>query len=533
MVTIVLTNLSLIIFDLTYFKFRPFYFENFPKILQFYDKPILGIEPHRLTESYIEKKNFLKYLVFLDNPDSINAEVAKKYPDAIALVTKHYESVKEIEEYLNLAKLQNRNLSLYELQNLKIQVEDQPITEFQIDVVESLDKVILLQKIGSTYERNLLIAETISKMDSIMIKIVERNPFQESGQVDLFKAMQKIIKDYYAKFKTRSLDKEIRFAIARENKSTDSVPSTAVAFHFFWENPKISYPEKFAFFESEIQHKLELNFYRNIDKNGKPVYNYIYLDAPFLVFFLLEFIISWYISIRKKEYIAWFLYPIYHWYDILGFLPIVEFRLFRLVRLYKMYLILSTNQYTKIIGNDLVSRSIKYYANIIKEELSDMVTLQILTEMQNETRSGESLATITNAIFTHKEDIKRVTIQKMRNLVENPKFDELLKNLIQEITSRSLQSNALTGLIPDSIRNTIVDSTSQAFFQAIKSGIHETILDTGNTKSMETLLDYAITELAESSKDEMINDLNTKITVEYLENVKRNVSKKNWLRTKI
>lgn len=65
MVFVVLGNLALIIFDLSYLSMRPFYFHKFPEILTLYDKPILGIEPHRTTTAYTDLVDDLKYLTQL------------------------------------------------------------------------------------------------------------------------------------------------------------------------------------------------------------------------------------------------------------------------------------------------------------------------------------------------------------------------------------------------------------------------------------------------------------------------------------
>ncbi|UCC44803.1 MAG: hypothetical protein JSU65_02435, partial [Candidatus Zixiibacteriota bacterium] len=54
MVWVVIVNLTLILFDLTYLWLRPIYFRYVPVITRVWD-PVLGIEPHPLTEELIEK----------------------------------------------------------------------------------------------------------------------------------------------------------------------------------------------------------------------------------------------------------------------------------------------------------------------------------------------------------------------------------------------------------------------------------------------------------------------------------------------
>jgi len=54
MVWVVIVNLSLILFDLTYLWLRPIYFKYLPVVTRVWD-PVLGIEPHPLTEELIEQ----------------------------------------------------------------------------------------------------------------------------------------------------------------------------------------------------------------------------------------------------------------------------------------------------------------------------------------------------------------------------------------------------------------------------------------------------------------------------------------------
>ncbi len=72
MVWVVLINLSLILFDLTYLWLRPIYFTHLPVVTRIWD-PVLGIEPHPLTEELIEKAATAEQLSLLDpGSESLN-----------------------------------------------------------------------------------------------------------------------------------------------------------------------------------------------------------------------------------------------------------------------------------------------------------------------------------------------------------------------------------------------------------------------------------------------------------------------------
>ena len=65
MVWVVFINLGLILFDLTYLWLRPTYFRYVPVVTRIWD-PVLGIEPHPLTEELIEEADVATRLLELD-----------------------------------------------------------------------------------------------------------------------------------------------------------------------------------------------------------------------------------------------------------------------------------------------------------------------------------------------------------------------------------------------------------------------------------------------------------------------------------
>jgi hypothetical protein len=65
MVWVVIVNLTLILFDLTYLWLRPFYFRHLPAVTKIWD-PVLGIEPHPLTEKLIDTASFAEQQLEFD-----------------------------------------------------------------------------------------------------------------------------------------------------------------------------------------------------------------------------------------------------------------------------------------------------------------------------------------------------------------------------------------------------------------------------------------------------------------------------------
>ena len=65
MVWIALTNLTLILFDLTYLMLRPYYLDFVPVVTRVYD-PVKGITPHPLTDALVSETRALGQLLALD-----------------------------------------------------------------------------------------------------------------------------------------------------------------------------------------------------------------------------------------------------------------------------------------------------------------------------------------------------------------------------------------------------------------------------------------------------------------------------------
>jgi hypothetical protein len=542
MVFIVLGNLSLILFDLTYLWLRPFYFKNFPLLLSIYDQPILGIEPHRTTQSYTDYVDDLIYLTKLRDADYKESQSKKTREEIYSILISLKTTVsserldKLLVEFESGLKLEDPEKRRIKLESTLIQLNDYFSVLEETDEINDLtqlsEKFSFINRLGLPEKENIELQKIFMGMDKKMLEIVETNPFAMSGQTENYTRIQDIIKSEYQIHKTKARDIKIRHDLdAYLNR--DRIPSTVVAFSWFWRDTDRSLADKIAFFNGNLRLYFDLNYYRAIASNGKPVNHYLLLDAPFFAFFLFEFIISWMLAIRKQTYIAWFLYPVYHWYDVMGLLPIVEFRFFRLVRVYKIYLMLQTSQFTNIIGNDLISRTIRYYSNIIKEEISDLVTIQILTEAQNEVRSGNSLDQFVGAIDQNRNELKKVVLKNIVKSAQNENLKALIQNLVAEISENVSANMKPISFIPKDLQASFSKQISMALYQAISRSAVALSEDPMGQKSIEKLIDYAIDEMILFAQDPDMVNLNSNISVALIENMKKAISTKKWLKADI
>jgi hypothetical protein len=74
MALLALANLGLVAFDMSYIPFRDFYLRNFPAFTQWYGQEFKGIEPHRVTEAYLETVDALETQVAAEGLSSPRAQ---------------------------------------------------------------------------------------------------------------------------------------------------------------------------------------------------------------------------------------------------------------------------------------------------------------------------------------------------------------------------------------------------------------------------------------------------------------------------
>lgn len=526
MILVVLANLALIVFDLTYMYLRPYYFKYKREITKSYDW-VHGVEPHRLTQNYVDlvdeivkietdfKNNSIKSSVFSKieklekNMTAVRKEKNVEKFDPFLKEVEKLKTQQGRDEMLIYADISQSFFKALEETKSILEANDFDILEKDLDELNRL--IRRSDEAGRTAE----IESIYKKMDQLMVVIIEDDPFQKSGQTFLLQEIKDRIKDNFKKNATHVEDMKYRALLSNEGYTRKSVPTSAVAFAWFWRNESQPTQQKIDYFNREFRLKFELNYFPVMGKNGKQVYDFFKLDAPFFIFFLLEFIIKWILAIRRKTYAGWFMYPLYHWYDVLGLIPLAEFRFFRLFRIYTMYLLLQESEYTTV-GNDFITRSIRYYSAIIKEELSDMVTVQILSDTQKEIKSGSSMDAFTKAVDMHRDEIKHYVISRLSDKESAERIGVLISEIVSTILGKGdfkekFAKEAVTGIL------TVITKAS-GNLASTPSG----------KAAVEKIVDYVIDEIVVSAKDEDLNRLNQAITVDLLENVKNQVREKNW-----
>jgi len=315
--------------------------------------------------------------------------------------------------------------------------------------------------------------------------------------------------------------------------------SSKKAFEKYWELSDRTYYPREEFFNNNLKPLLETNYFRSIDTSGKFTDDFFYIDLAFIFLFLIEFFIMWRISVRKLGEDQKILYPIYHWYDIVSCLPIKELRFLRLFRFFSVYQRLKNSEIISF-GDGAISKFISKYQNIIIEEISDQVTIKILSDVQDKIRLGVTRKIIEEMLFLNKEKIREIIIKNIKNVeipaltTQQDEFVGFVSKIIEEEVKSTKEykdikkipyvNNALNSVFNKTNINKIVKKYS--------SNLPTTITNVLGSEVGEKFLNAILEDIIETSiiifKDQAIQDLIQDMNVQLLEEIKKSSYVKKW-----
>ncbi|MEC5209361.1 hypothetical protein RCH20_000410 [Psychrobacter sp. PL15] len=198
----------------------------------------------------------------------------------------------------------------------------------------------------------------------------------------------------------------------------------------------------------------------------------------FTIFLILELLLRWAIAIKEQVYYRWFFFPFVHWYEVLGCFPQLRaLRLFRAViigrRLYQLGY--------QVLPQPWLDR-IKFYINLILEELSDRVILTTIHNYRQQLTDPEmQQSLIESTIGRNRDEIEAVLLSLLRkelapqlqNLTGDSKGGNLIAsevgNAIQEGLANTPELRRYLRLIP--IAGSLIESQLQHIGQNIGENV--------------------------------------------------------------
>ncbi len=200
--------------------------------------------------------------------------------------------------------------------------------------------------------------------------------------------------------------------------------------------------------------------------------NFLFFDSFVVLVFVFEFVFRWAFAIWRRQHSYWFFYPIVHWYDVLGCLPMGSFRILRLFRVFVLLLRLHKWGVIDIRNFAIVRFAIKYY-NIAVEEVADRVAVRILEETKSELKRGRHLVDeiIDVVIRPRKEELINFATEQVQLSIKTQYLEQRkeIKQYLNQIVRTAVANNkevanlekipVLGQYLKDSLRLAVADIT--------------------------------------------------------------------------
>jgi hypothetical protein len=275
-------------------------------------------------------------------------------------------------------------------------------------------------------------------------------------------------------------------------------------------------------------------FYLFYDKNIHQ--NFESIDLVFVMIFLSEFVLSWILAIIQKSYYKWFFYPILHWYDLAGCIPIGSFRFLRVLRIFSILVRLNNLKVIELSKSYVVIKLKKYYG-IIVEEISDRVVVNILEGVQDEIVEGGPVVDdiITKVIKPKQELIVEWISSRIEHAVEQDVLQkkEEISAYVRQLISESLSKNEelkTLELVPV-MGKKITEAIQKSISNTINDIIEQALLDLASYKNkllIKETTDVIIKSIEFKDEDKEVSRIYSDIVIEVLDIVKKQVLVKKW-----
>lgn len=179
-----------------------------------------------------------------------------------------------------------------------------------------------------------------------------------------------------------------------------------------------------AFFDNEIRPLLEQNYFRWIGDDGQPKDYYSRrIDIWFvLLLFWPDFLIRWGYAVHRRKYRRWYLFPLRNWSYVFTLILPHHAAWLRLLRLIPLYQRLNANNW--LPGGGVMPNIIHENASIIAEEISGLVLINIIAQMQTMIKSGDA---------TELGDLSRSGIVNQLGNLADSQVGAVSRNLIPAI----------------------------------------------------------------------------------------------------
>lgn len=260
------------------------------------------------------------------------------------------------------------------------------------------------------------------------------------------------------------------------------------------------------------------------------------IDLAFVAVFVLDVLAGWLLAIVQRRYPRWYFYPFARWYDVLGCIPVAGFRFLRVLRVISITMRLQRLGVIDIRGWWIWRTAMVYY-DILVEEVSDRVVINVLSGAQDEMKSGGqqlSRQVIRQVIAPRQSQLTQAASTQVENAVVGAYQSnrDQIQAYVARIVSRAVDDNvALRNLERVPMLGHFV---SQALDAAIRDTVNH-VLDEAVAGLSSDEFDELVADIVESSIERLLAEDMSQASgevrdaiIEVLDLVKEQVAIKRW-----
>jgi len=260
------------------------------------------------------------------------------------------------------------------------------------------------------------------------------------------------------------------------------------------------------------------------------------IDLVFVLIFLSEFLFSWILAVIQKAYYKWFYYPILHWYDLAGCIPVGSFRFLRILRVFSILVRLNNLKVINLSNSYIVLKLKKYYG-IIVEEISDRVVVNILEGVQDEiVEGGPVIDDIIKKVIRPKQDLIVEWIStRIEHAVEKDILNkkEEISLYVHQLISDSLSKNPELKTLEQVpiMGKRITGTIEKSISDIINNIIEQALIDLASYKNrllVKETSDIILKAIEFEDDNHEVDKIYSDIAVEVIDIIKKQVMVQKW-----
>lgn len=256
--------------------------------------------------------------------------------------------------------------------------------------------------------------------------------------------------------------------------------------------------------------------------------NFREIDLAFVSVYLVEFGAQWLVAIWRKSYHRWFFYPFIHWYDLLGCIPVGSFRWLRILRVVSILLRLQQLGWIDLRSTLIGKTVIKYY-QVLVEEISDRVVVNVLDGAQREISQGSPvLENIQHEVLAPRKQalLDMVSHQLAISVIaahqqQRPNLEVYLGRLTDEVLEQSAAGKGLRAL-------PFAGRLVRQQVQQLGLALVDALVDDISAPENQTHINQVLDAFLQTEGGELLTPLLQDILFGAIEQIKRQIAVQQW-----